>query len=91
MNNNGKVFTPVKIVKENVALVTVTIIYYDEQSLELQDEVKSFPQQEGGRVALPLEYRKGKNIVAICEGNVNILNKIGERILPNEQEMNLAS
>lgn len=72
-------------VESGEQLQTVTVIYYADTNLELQHDVKTFPKSEAGRVVLPDIYRKGKSIVAICEGKVNILNKIGERILPMEE------
>jgi uncharacterized protein (TIGR02922 family) len=66
-------------------LVTVTIIYYDDLSLQLQHEVLTLRKNNNGRVIISDEAKKNKSIVAVCEGRVNILNKIGERILPVEQ------
>lgn len=63
---------------------TVTVIYYSDNSLALQHDTKEFTIGPSGRVVLPDDYRKGKSIIAICEGAVNILNKVGERVLPIE-------
>jgi uncharacterized protein (TIGR02922 family) len=62
-------------------LIQVTIIYYQVESLELLHEVKSFPKNQHGRVVLPAEFKKGKSIIAVCEGEITILNKVGDRIL----------
>ncbi|PKH85773.1 TIGR02922 family protein [Colwellia sp. Bg11-28] len=62
-------------------LTQVTIIYYQVESLELLHEVKSFPKNHQGRVVLPEEFKKGKSIIAVCEGEITILNKVGDRIL----------
>ncbi|MEW6990196.1 TIGR02922 family protein [Colwelliaceae bacterium 6441] len=62
----------------------VTIIYYCDSSLELKHQVCTFTQSESGRVIIPEEFRKNKSIVAVCNGDVEILNKVGERILPSE-------
>ena len=66
-------------------LSQVTIIYYHIESLELLHEVKSFPRNHRGRVVLPEAYKEGKSIIAVCEGEINILNKIGDRILSVDQ------
>ena len=58
----------------------VTIIYYGEQSLELQHSVEVFPQLNNGRVVIPESNKEGKSIIAVCNGRVEILNKFGERI-----------
>ncbi|TWX70753.1 TIGR02922 family protein [Colwellia demingiae] len=62
-------------------LTQVTIIYYQVESLELLHEVKSFPKNHQGRVVLPDEFKTGKSIIAVCEGEITILNKVGDRIL----------
>jgi len=62
-------------------LSQVTIIYYHEHSLELLHLVSYFPTNKNGRVILSEAFRKGKSIIAICEGKINIMNKIGDRIL----------
>ncbi len=67
-------------VDTNTRMKEITIIYYGELSLELMHSVECFPQLESGRVAIPDSYKQDKSIVAVCEGNVSILNKFGERI-----------
>ena len=62
-------------------LTTVTIIYYNENCLELMHEVKTYPKNESGRVIVPLEFKEGKSIVAVCLGEITILNKVGDRIM----------
>ncbi len=63
-------------------LAQVTIIYYHDESLELLHELKSFPKNKSGRIVIPEEFRKGKSIVAVCKGEIKIINKVGDRILP---------
>jgi len=62
-------------------LIQVTIIYYQEESLELLHEVKDLPKNQQGRVVISDEFKKGKSIIAVCAGDIEILNKIGDRIL----------
>ena len=62
-------------------LTTVTIIYYNDNSLELNHVVKKYPKNEFGRVIIPQEFKEGKSIVVVCLGEITILNKIGDRIL----------
>lgn len=59
----------------------VTVIYYCDDGLELHHQVKTFEQNENGRVIIPQEFKDGKSIIAVCDGEVVILNKIGDRIL----------
>ncbi len=58
----------------------MTIIYYDEESLALEHAVESFICLNGGRVEIPRSFKENKSIVAVCEGKINILNKLGERV-----------
>lgn len=62
----------------------VTIIYYCDSALELKHQVYTFDKSASGRVIIPDEVKNNKTIVAVCSGDVEILNKLGERILPNE-------
>jgi uncharacterized protein (TIGR02922 family) len=63
----------------------VTIIYYSEISLELLHQTKAFKQNAQGRVILTEEFKKGKSIIAVCEGEIEILNKLGDRITMFEE------
>jgi uncharacterized protein (TIGR02922 family) len=63
-------------------LTTVTIIYYEENLLELMHEVKIYPKNQYGRVIIPQEFKEDKSIIAVCLGEINILNKVGDRIMP---------
>lgn len=59
----------------------VTIIYYNDNGLELHHKVKNLEQNDEGRVIIPSTFKDGKSIIAVCDGDVEILNKIGDRIL----------
>jgi len=69
----------------------VTIIYYCDVSLELLHETHTFAQNEQGRVILPAEFKEGKSIIAVCEGEIKILNKLGDRITMVKEADNLES
>ncbi len=66
---------------ESSNLTTVTIIYYNDESLELQHEVQQCPKSKEGRVIISQQFKRGKSIVAVCKGEIVILNKVGDRIL----------
>ena len=59
----------------------VTIIYYQDDGLELHHKVKTFDQNDEGRVIIPQAFKEEKSIIAVCDGEVEILNKVGDRIL----------
>jgi uncharacterized protein (TIGR02922 family) len=71
-------------VAENLS--TYTIIFYNEDCLELKHEVKIYPKNEAGRVIIPLEFKEDKSIVAVCLGEITIINKIGDRIMSVDTE-----
>ena len=58
----------------------VTILYYSEVSLELMHDVLLLPQNKNGRVIIPNDFKVDKSIVAVCDGEVVILNKVGDRV-----------
>tara|TARA_R110001592_G_scaffold248402_10_gene510758 strand:- start:3308 stop:3526 length:219 start_codon:yes stop_codon:yes gene_type:complete len=64
----------------NTNLRTVTIIYYIEDSLELMHFVGQFTENASGRVIIPEKFKEDKSIVAVCDGEITILNKVGDRI-----------
>ncbi|WP_448565387.1 TIGR02922 family protein [Thalassotalea ganghwensis] len=65
----------------NNDLTTVTIIYYNDNCIELQSEVKNYPKNSNGRVIIPDEFKQDKSIIAVCLGEIVILNKAGDRII----------
>jgi len=66
---------------QNQHTTQVTVIYYSDESLELFHEMAYFPKNNDGRVVIPQLFKKGKSIIAVCHGEVQILNKIGDRII----------
>jgi uncharacterized protein (TIGR02922 family) len=66
---------------------TVTIIYYCDNSLELLHEVAQFEQNTAGRVIIPSAFKDEKSIIAVCEGEIVILNKFGDRIMTIGEEV----
>tara|TARA_R110000772_G_scaffold119011_1_gene224929 strand:+ start:10224 stop:10448 length:225 start_codon:yes stop_codon:yes gene_type:complete len=58
----------------------VTIIFYNDISLELQHEVHTFPKNKSGRVIIPNSFKVDKSIIAVCDGKITMLNKVGDRI-----------
>jgi uncharacterized protein (TIGR02922 family) len=62
-------------------LTKVTIIYYEDHSLELKHDLKLYPKNTSGRVIIPPSYKEGKSIIAVCLGEITIMNKVGDRII----------
>lgn len=59
----------------------VTVIYYSDSSLELLHEVHDFEENMDGRVVIPEIFKVNKSIIAVCDGEIEILNKVGDRIM----------
>ncbi len=61
---------------------TVTVLYYDAPvGLVMHNLVlDGLPVSDSGRVVLPEQFRKGKSIIAVLEGECKILNALGERV-----------
>lgn len=70
----------IKRIRMDNELRKVTIIYYSDQSLELMHQVEHFPQNHQGRVIISDEFKQEKSIIAVCDGEITILNKVGDRI-----------
>ncbi len=59
----------------------VTILYYRDDSLIMEHEVKNYPKNAHGRIIIPQEFKEGKSILAVCLGEITIVNKFGDRII----------
>lgn len=64
--------------------ITVSVFYYNNRSLILKHQVMHYPYTINGKVRIPNEFKKFRNILAVYKGDLNVLNKLGERILPVE-------
>jgi len=62
----------------------VTIIYYCDSSLELKHQVIAAEKNQSGRVIIPQTFKENKSIIAVCNGDIKILNKMGDRIIAAE-------
>ena len=59
---------------------TVSIFYYCDHSVELGLYIGEFPIIGSGRVIIDEKFKKGKTVIAVCDGKVNLLNKLGDRV-----------
>ncbi|NRA55826.1 MAG: TIGR02922 family protein [Gammaproteobacteria bacterium] len=57
-----------------------TIIYSCNNSITISHEILNISVEVGKRVIIPDDFKKDKIIIAVCEGEVNVLNTLGERI-----------
>lgn len=61
-----------------------TLIFYEDDTLELKHETHPLKKGDNGRLIIPDELKLGRSIIAVCDGEVDILNSIGDRIVPFE-------
>lgn len=64
----------------------VTVLYYTESDLRLCDETLTLEVSGNGRAVIPAEFKVGKQIIAVLEGECRLLNRLGERVLPLSSE-----
>jgi len=63
----------------------ITVIYYKKDDIALHSRVfHNLPKGSGGRHILPDEFRDGNLILAVMEGEVKILNRLGDRMFDQE-------
>jgi uncharacterized protein (TIGR02922 family) len=67
----------------------VTVLFYDESDpMVLQRQVfHELRISRNNRVILPDEFRPGRMIIAVLEGDVKVLNKLGDRCQMAESEL----
>ncbi|MFD2166520.1 TIGR02922 family protein [Thalassotalea euphylliae] len=58
----------------------VTVFYFDDNDLQLKHHIGNYRCSDSGRVVLPNAFKEDKQVIAVCEGKVDILNKIGDRL-----------
>ncbi|GAB2991594.1 TIGR02922 family protein [Psychrosphaera aestuarii] len=61
-----------------------TLIFFEDGALDLRHETHNFSKNQNGRIVIPEELKQGRSIIAVCDGQVDILNSIGDRIVPFE-------
>lgn len=60
---------------------TVTVIYCCDHDLALYNQTQSFCLNEYGDMIIPRDFRRGKTIVAVCEGEIDIINSVGDKLV----------
>jgi uncharacterized protein (TIGR02922 family) len=66
-----------------VCLKQVTVIYYDNSSLELLFDTIQAKQDKEGRVIIPKKFKINKSVITVIEGKAKIMNSMGDRIVAN--------
>ena len=58
----------------------VTVLYLDNNDVQLKHHYGRYPRRDNGRVVLPDEFKQNKQILAVCKGLVTVLSGLGDRI-----------
>ena len=61
----------------------ITVIYCCDTALEIFRETMDVNNDAYGDMVIPKDFRSGKTIVAVCEGEINILNSINNKLVAN--------
>ncbi len=58
----------------------VTVIYCCDEDLAMYRKTQFFDLNAFGDMIIPQEFKQGKTIVAVCDGEINVLNSIGDTL-----------
>jgi len=59
----------------------VTIIYCCDNDLAMYRKTQVFNLNAYGDMIIPQDFKRGKTIVAVCDGEINIINSVGDRLV----------
>lgn len=59
----------------------VTVIYCCDEELTMYRKIHTFNLNGYGDMIIPQDFKRGKTIVAVCEGEIDILNTDGDRLV----------
>jgi len=59
----------------------VTVIYCCDNDLALYRKTQSFKLNDYGDMIIPQNFKRGKTIVAVCEGEIDVINSIGDKLV----------
>ena len=59
----------------------VTVIYCCDDDLALYRKTQSFNLNAYGDMVIPHDFKRGKTIVAVCEGEVDVINSVGDKLV----------
>ena len=59
----------------------VTVIYCCDDDLAMYRQTQSFNLNAYGYMIIPQDFKRGKTIEAVCEGEVDIINSVGDKLI----------
>ncbi len=63
------------------AIRKVTVIYCCDDDLSLYKKTENFNLNSCGKMIIPHHFKSGKTIVALCEGDIDIINSEGNKLV----------
>ncbi len=64
--------------------ILATLFFYQDSDITLHHETHTLELSPAGRAIIPAALKEGRSIIAVCEGEVEVLNKMGDRLIPIE-------
>ena len=64
--------------------IIATLFFYEDSDITLHHETHTLALSPAGRAIIPAHLKHGRSIIAVCEGKVEVLNKMGDRLIPIE-------
>lgn len=65
---------------ENSDLQIYTVIYQVEETMMVCDAKLPLWKSDTGRVIIPDDFKQGRHIIAVIDGPVNVLDRLGDRM-----------
>lgn len=59
----------------------VTVIYCCDGELAMYRKIQNFKLNAYGDMIIPQDFKRGKTIVAVCDGEIDILNSVGDKLV----------
>lgn len=59
----------------------VTVIYCCDDDLAIYRKTQSFNLNAYGDMIIPQDFKRGKTIVAMCDGDIDIINSVGDKLV----------
>ncbi|WP_019026342.1 TIGR02922 family protein [Colwellia piezophila] len=59
----------------------VTVIYCCDNDIAMYTKTQTFKLNAYGDMIIPQDFKRGKTIVALCEGEINFINTVGDKLV----------
>ncbi|OUR84434.1 TIGR02922 family protein [Colwellia psychrerythraea] len=59
----------------------VTVIYCCDDDIAIYRKTQNFNLNIYGDMIIPQDFKRGKTIVAVCDGDINVTNSLGDKLV----------